>query len=256
MGWRGYIDDTHETVFFWSQKAACTTLFNMLADNMPERPESKSHFHLASMSYKACLTAIETRGYRSVIVARHPVSRSISAYFNKFLVYRDRRLLTRDDLEPFAQDLHDRFCQMVGATGCTENIISYEQFLATVVQMRADLEQKPEIPINGHWETQVPAILQKRGFRYDRIIHAEALDAELGAFCAEVGLIYRPRQLNRTRLAAERHEGYLGHLPAREVSALNFGPENFISEQTLATLEDYYRVDFEMLGYPPGAPQR
>ncbi|SOC06440.1 sulfotransferase family 2 domain-containing protein [Rhodobacter maris] len=256
MGWRGYIDDRHETVFFWSQKAACTTLFNMLADNMPERPKSKSHFHTKSVPYMDCLKAIETRGYRSVIVARHPVSRSISAYFNKFLVYRERPLLRRDDLEPFAQALHDRFCQMIGVEECVDNIISYEQFLATVAQMRADLAEKPQIPINGHWETQVPPILQERGFHYDRIIHAEALDAELGAFCAETGLTYRPRQLNRTPLAAERLQGYLGDRPAREVSGLKFGPENFISEETLARLDAYYRVDFEMLGYPPGAPRR
>ena len=70
---------------------------------------------------------------------------------------------------------------------------------------------------------------------------------------AELGLSYQPRALNRTKIADERHQGYLGDRPAREVSGLNFGYENFIAPATLARL---YGVDFEMLGYPPGAPQR
>ncbi|AOZ68098.1 hypothetical protein LPB142_01205 [Rhodobacter xanthinilyticus] len=255
MGWRGYIDDPHKTVFFWSQKAACTTLFNLLADNMPERPAAKSHFHTTSAPYQKCLEAIEKRGYRAVILARHPVTRSISAYFNKFLVYRDKRLMTRADLEPFAQVLHDKFCEITGQT-TEDNIITYEQFLDTVAAMRADLAEKPHIPINGHWETQVPPLLRERGFRYDRIVHVENLDAELAELCAELGLTHEPRTLNRTKIAAERHQGYLGDRPAREVSGLNFGYENFIAPATLARLERLYGVDFEMLGYPPGAPQR
>lgn len=249
MGWRGYIHDDSRTVFFWSQKAACTTLFNFLADTMPERPTEKRYFHTNSRPYRHCIEAIRNQGYYSVILARHPVTRVISAYFNKFCLYHGQALHTRADLEPFAQDLHDVFCARRGAV--TEaNIITFEDFLETVAHLH-ETRPKPGLPINGHWETQVPPFHQEIGLTYDTIVHVENLDTELGNLARRRGLEYTPRKMNRTDLRGTPHKGYLGTVPACDISSFSFGYDNFITRSTLKTIQDIYAVDFEVLGYPP-----
>jgi len=249
MGWRGYIHPPKKTVFFWSQKAACTSLFHFLADNIDVPPENKRYFHLNSQSYKQGLEAIRKQRYRSVILARHPVTRSISAYLNKFCVYRGKTLETRDDLEPFAQDLHDLYCVERGIK-TDRNIMTFAQFLDTVAALH-DQRQKTELPVNGHWETQVPAFLLEQGLRYDAVIHVETLDSELGALAAELGMTYQSRQMNKTNIAPERHAGSLIDVAGCDISKHNFGYENFISPLTLRRIQTLYAVDFQTFGYPP-----
>ncbi|MGR3698605.1 MAG: sulfotransferase family 2 domain-containing protein, partial [Roseovarius sp.] len=248
MGWRGYIHDDSRTVFFWSQKAACTTLFNFIADNMPSRPAQKQYFHANSAPFRGCAEALVTRNYRSVIVVRHPVTRVISAYFNKFCIYRGRPLLCRADLEPFAQDLHDVYCARTGADA-QDNSMSFEAFLDTIAHLHAS-RPRPENLINGHWETQVPAFYKEVGIHYDYVVHVERLDVELSRVARKLGLRHTPRVLNRTRLPETPVEGYLGKLSARQLSGMKFNYENFISPETLATIQGIYDIDFKTLGYP------
>ncbi|MFY0632362.1 MAG: sulfotransferase family 2 domain-containing protein [Vannielia sp.] len=248
MGWRGYIDEARGVVFFWSQKAACTTLFEFLTANMAERPADKHHFHDASKPTGPCREAIEGRGFASVILVRHPVTRIISAFFNKFCLYEGRRLAQRDDLESFARALHDQFCRRQGVK-LAENLMSFEQFLATIeAEMRA--RDKPHLPINGHWETQMPPWLAAQGFRHDVVLHVEALDRELGALAGELGMVWQPRRSNSTRTARRPEPGYLGDIPARRVALHGFGYDNFITPATLAQIRRMYAVDFESFGYP------
>lgn len=250
MGWRGYIDRTHGAVFFWSQKAACTTLFEMLADNMAERPQKKLHFHLHSAPGHRCREAISRHGLTSVILARHPASRAISAYLNKFCVYRGRRLESRRQLEPFAQELHDTHVRAAGGSPDTDdpNTITFEQFLDTVARMRAEAE-KPWLPINGHWETQVPPHWVEEGFRYDEVVHVERLTEELSALTDRLGMTWRPRAMNRSPVSPRPHDGYLGDVPAHDVARVAFGPANFLSEATLERIGRIYAGDYRTFGY-------
>lgn len=249
MGWRGYIHPPKKTVFFWSQKAACTSLFHFLADNMEERPEHKRFFHINSQSYKPCLQAIKRKRYRSVILVRHPVTRSISAYLNKFCTYRGKTLATRDDLEPFAQDLHDLYCAERGLS-TDHNIMSFAQFLDTVAALHSQ-RAKTELPVNGHWETQVPAFLLDQGLRYDDVIHVEALEKELGALAAKLGMTYHAKQMNKTGVARDKPSGSLIDVPGREVTQHNFGYESFITPLTLRRIQTLYATDFTTFGYAP-----
>ena len=248
MGWRGYIHDESRTVFFWSQKAACTTLFNFLADNMPSRPERKVYFHSHSAPFRGCAKALVTHKYRSVILVRHPVTRIISAYFNKFCIYRGRKLLCRADLESFAQDLHDLYCARSGADA-HDNSMSFEAFLDTVAHLHAT-RPRPQNLINGHWETQVPAFYKEEGIHYDFVVHVERLDVELSRVARKLGLRFTPRVLNRTRLPDNPVEGYLGNLSARAVGEMPFNYDNFITPATLAKIQNIYDIDFRTLGYP------
>ncbi|MDU8912155.1 sulfotransferase family 2 domain-containing protein [Aestuariicoccus sp. MJ-SS9] len=249
MGWRGYIDKIHGCVFFWSQKAACTTLFGFLADNMTPAPAHKKYFHTQSLPYHHCLPAIKRQRLQSAILVRHPVTRIISAYFNKFCLYQGRVLRTRDDLEPFARDLHDLYGQITGAPR-QANVMTFEGFLDAVAHLHANRD-KPRHPVNGHWETQVPPFLVAEGLRYDHIVHVERLDAEMTALARALGMRWTPRAMNRTeRGEGPLHPGYLGDVPARDVAGYAFSYDNFITDATLAKIHALYATDFEMFGYP------
>lgn len=250
MGWRGYIDDTRKTVFFWSQKAACTTLFNILAQNIPERPKHKKFFHAESRPHWVCLEAIQQQGYRSVILVRHPVTRVISAFFNKFCLYNGKQLRTRADLEVFARDLHDTFCDRLQIQ-TQDNVMHFGQFLDTVAHLHATRAQ-PRLPINGHWDTQIPPFMADMpDFRYDHVLHVENFEPEMAALADELDMTFQPRAMNRTKVTEQGHKGLLVQMQARHVADYAFGYRNFITPQTLAQIGAIYAPDFAMFGYPP-----
>ena len=249
MGWRGYIDHDRKTVFFWSQKAACTTLFRVLADNMKTPPAKKKFFHTASVPYWHCRPLIEGQGYRSVIVVRHPTIRAISAFFNKFVIYRRQPLLGRGDLESFAQDLHDAFVARTGAPP-EANTMSFEDYLDTVEELLAH-RPAPGHPVNGHWDTQAPeALVRDRRFSYDHIVHVERFDAEMHDLGRRIGLNVASKPENATPLATG-HDGYLGGVPAARVTEHAFGYENFLLPRTINQIARIYDVDFRAFGYDP-----
>ncbi len=248
MGWRGYIHSPRKTVFFWSQKAACTSLFGFLTEDIPSARGDKKFYHAHSDNYDVCLRTLRKEGYRSVIVARHPVTRCISAYFNKFCQYRSRPLRVRDDLEPFAQDLHDIYCETTGADP-EHNTMSFLQFL-DAIETRYAQRKEPDQPINGHWDSQVPAFLIPRGLYYDDIIHVEKLEQSMSAVAQRLDMPYRPRTMNRTNLATDIDAKILVDVPACDMTQYAFGYDNFITDQTLTRIHDIYPQDFKAFGYP------
>jgi len=248
MGWRGYIHPPRKTVFFWSQKAACTSLFNFLAGDIPTARDDKKFFHTHSAPYNACMKALYTQGYRSVILVRHPVTRCISAYFNKFCIYRDQPLRLRTDLEPFAQELHDLHCETTGADP-EYNTMSFLQFLDAIEASYAQRELTKH-PINGHWDSQVPPFLVPQGLYYDNILRVERLEYDMSAIAAHLEMPYQPRQMNRTPLAKETARQSMVDVPACDVTKQPFGYDNFITDTTLARIQKIYPQDFAALGYP------
>jgi hypothetical protein len=258
MGWRGIVDHDRQTVFFWSQKAACTTFFSLLGQNRTPRPESKQVFLHLSLPWQDCSHYLHERGYRSVIVARHPLSRLISAYLNKFVVHYGRPLRHHLGLEPFARDMHLGIC----ATAQRDpevNRTSFDEFLAAVARDHA-ARPDPWTPINGHWDTQVPPPLAARGFRYDRVVSVERLDSELADMARDLNLQWDGAALNRTDYAdaAQTEPGYLGHLGADQLHGRPYTAANFMSDAAVATAWHLHAGDYDVFGYdalpgPPGA---
>lgn len=249
MGWRGYIDDTRKTVFFWSQKAGCTTLFAILADNIDPRPTAAMYFHRQSAAYPRCLTAIREHGYRSAIVVRDPMPRAISAYLNKFCVYHDKPLTCRADLEVFAQALLDAHNARHGLD-LQSNTITFRQFLDSIAEMARN-RVSPRKPINGHWETQMPPFLVAEGFVHDHVVRLENFDTEFAALADLTGLRFVPRVMNRTARATQAVAGFLGDVPACEMAGQAFDYRNFIDDDTVAAVRMLYCTDYATFGYDP-----
>lgn len=256
MGWRGIVDHERETVFFWSQKAACTTFFALLGQNRTPRPESKQVFLHLSLPWADCRHYLSDRHYRSVIVARHPLSRLISAYLNKFVVHYGRPLRHHLGLEPFARDMHLDICAAAGRDP-TVNRTSFDEFLAAVARDHA-ARPDPWTPVNGHWDTQVPPPLAAWGYRYDRVVCVERLDVELAALARDLNLQWDGTALNRTDYADPAQAGadYLGHLGADMLHSRPYTAANFVSDATIATAWALHAGDYDVFGYGalPGPP--
>lgn len=253
MARRGYIDAHTRTVFFWSQKAACTTLFRTLSAAYGEDTRN-IHFIRRSKPWQDCLPLIRSEGYRSVVIARHPVLRAVSCYLNKFCIYRDLPLTRRGQLEIFAQALHDRYCTLNGLrTG--ENLMTFEDFLEIVSVLFAERPDANAPNVNGHWDTQVPPAMVEMGFRYDRVVHVENLNAEFAALCSEFGLPFDALAVNVTPVRPPSDgTPYLGRTPARAVALGQFDHAGFLSPQVIQRVSDLYAPDFAMFGYPAVPP--
>lgn len=247
MGWRGIVDHDRQTVFFWSQKAACTTFFALLGQNRTPRPESKQVFLHLSLPWRDCAHYLDRRGYRSVIVARHPLSRLISAYLNKFVVHYGRPLRHHLGLEPFARDMHQDICARAGRDPKV-NRTSFDEFLAAVTRDHA-ARPDPWTPINGHWDTQVPPPLAAQGFRYDRVVCVERLDSELAALARDLGMAWDGTALNRTDYAPAAAAGYLGDLGADQLHDRAYGADNFVSAASIDTAWALHAGDYDVFGY-------
>jgi hypothetical protein len=249
MARRGFVDIHSHTVFFWSQKAACMTLFRTLAAAYGEGTRN-IHFIRRSKPWQECLQLIHTEGYRSVVIARHPVLRAISCYLNKFCIYRDRPLTRRAQLEVFAQALHDRFCTGRGLQ-TDANVMSFEEFLATIATLFAERPDANAPSVNGHWDTQVPPAMVDAGFRYDRVVHVEQLNTEFAALCAELGLPFDASAVNATPIRPPAADaGYLGRTEARNVATGPFDHAGFLSQAVIDRVSGLYAPDFAMFGYP------
>ncbi len=246
MGRSAFADHPTRTVIFWSRKAACTSLFKTLMQRYPEA-QGHTNFFFSGLEWPGALKLIESNGYKSVIVARHPVNRSISCYLNKFCVRHGRSLADPDRLEGFSKDLLVRSHDVIPRSG-NRNDLTFEGFLDTIAWEHQNRENPNAATINPHWDTQVPPIFLSKKFNYDTVVHVEDFDTEFGAFCTENGLEYTPAAHNSTP-KAKGSAGYLGNIPADELGAQSYDFNSFINRKTLKKIYDIYEVDFKMFGY-------
>lgn len=250
MGWRGLVEHDRRAVIFWSQKAACTTLFMMLMQNMEVPPVRKRAFIARSKPTELCLSLVQNRGYLSVAVARHPVTRVISCYINKFAVYAGKSLRRHDDLKVMAARMHLDICAHAGRDA-TDNLTTFEEFVAGLDREFA-ARPDPRTPIDGHIDTQVPEWLPPTGFRHDVVVHVENLTEELTALATRLGLRYDGSAHNISRRnPGARQVAYLGNVPARDLIGYELDYQRFLSPATLASIARLYAPDYQMFGYPP-----
>lgn len=244
MGRRGIIDEATRTVFFWSAKSACQTLFQTLADHYGK---PKTAFNTGSQPWPLCVERIQKDGFRSVVLVRHPAIRLVSAYLNKFLDFQGKELRDRSQLEPFAQELFDRHRALHGGNS-SRNDLSFEAFLDTVVHMHR-VRRNPSGPdVNYHWDTQVPPRLLEMGVVYDHVLRVETLDRDLERLCANLGISYMPKRLNASQLGDAGH-GYLGDRVPAELFGRPYAHRDFLSKESLALIREIHDVDYRTFGY-------
>ncbi len=251
MGWRAYPDTGRKVLFFWSQKAACTSLFRLLADNMADPPEKKRYFIDRSVPHATARRLIETQGWRAAILARHPASRLLSSYLNKFVTHYGRPLHHHRHLEPFARELHLDICAAAGRPA-EDNLTTFEEFLDAVARQIA-ARPDPWSQVNGHWDTQAPPGQVGQPLAYDRVLRVERMETDLATLAAELRMAWTAPRLNATDYG-EGAGGYLGDRTPDELNRLRFRPGNFLTPANLERIAALHASDYRLFGYEVAPP--
>lgn len=246
MTYRGYIDQNTKHVFFWSPKCACTKLFDTLKHTYGDQ---RGYYNKNSSPWRECIEYAKNENFRTVALVRHPATRIVSAYANKFVVYRDKRLHHRSDLERFSKNLFDDYCFLYGKHH--EHIdMSFRMFLETIKTIKASGEDTGRRRINVHWQQQVPTPLIASGFQYDRVVKFEHFSSQFRALCTDLGLSFDSQHLNATQWKQHsQSERDLSDIPAAALDENEISVSSFLNKETLDLIYNIYRDDFLYLGY-------
>ncbi|WP_366552614.1 sulfotransferase family 2 domain-containing protein [Aquibaculum sediminis] len=240
MARRGFPSEENKTIYFWSPKCACTTLFRTLAFNFGR---GNRHYLRNSLRWAKCRPFIRA-GYRTVVITRHPVDRAISAYLNKFVIHR-KKAVTLETMESFSRELFLFHRAHFGGDPKT-NDLSFEEFV-DAIELQHHLRDSGKLQkINPHWDTQAPPGA-KRG-SYDVVAKVENFPADMKRMCEETGIKYLDASANKTPVATGVAE-YLGATPANLLDIGALSHENFVTENIRRRLFKIYQRDFEIFGY-------
>lgn len=262
------IDYKKKIVVFWSMKAACTSLTGWFYNRyLPAvyDPEAlgliKGHAPrewLRKNGYVADemvgMRLMADNGFTGIAWVRHPMSRAISAYINKFVDYNGTPLKQYEDLEPFAKTLARKLYAHKGWDLNAYNGFSFLDFLGFVQKVF----DAPETfgRLDPHFAPQLVNSYDENPF--DHILKVEDSEACETILSDQFGFPYTTRRANQSNYGTGLTDK-LDSLPATDLIPLygQFGPENLITEQSVALATSLYGQDYRIFGYdalPPAMP--
>lgn len=262
---QAYVDHREKIIVFWSPKAGCSSLTNWFLHSLLRasgqvtetthfggRPRVWLEQNGYRFDYKQAYNLASNAGYETLVLARHPVSRLISAYLNKFVVYNGTPITSFVQLEAFAQQLY------LEATGTTAQSaqshypgISFTGFIEYICQ-KIGQKTDAEPMLDHHWNTQCPFWLQERTFQYGKILYLEDMAAAQAWLQARSTIAWQAPVINATSYANSAHHD-CSDMPS---CALAGEPQlhsalNFINSTIIEKIADAFKVDFDYFGYNP-----
>jgi hypothetical protein len=243
---RAYVDQNRKIVFFWSPKAGCTALFNTL--RLTYGHDNK-YYLSNSQSWRDCFSYIE-KGFTAVALVRNPMDRILSSYVNKFVIYGNKPILFRQDMEKFSRRFFDKYRDLFGLS-TDENILTFRDFLSVIGVLFSARENPDDNTVDGHWDTQIPpGLAQEKDFRYDLIFDTKNFDKQLKPFCLERGFTFPEGRSNTSpwKTTDDTHP-FLGDLPGAELSQIKLSKSKFFDRRIADYIERLYEIDFRYLGY-------
>jgi hypothetical protein len=280
MQWSSYIDLYTKTVAFFSPKCACTAVDHWFAKGLltlnPElehqrvnaiegidfieegKPRIYLHTRGFRYSFPQSMRHVETNEYFVVHFTRHPATRLVSVFLNKFVNGRGQRLIEFSKLEPFAQDLVRRIYAInKWDTHPYKGIrfIDLVNFLHLAIA-QTGFRGMPEIDyIDHHWNTQLPPHV-RRGVHLtpNFVVHVETFDADIARLNTTLGVSFIPNRYNPSTFGGVEttSENLAGVFSLDLVkSDLVIRPHNLLSGPVIEALKQIYEVDFRYFGYLP-----
>lgn len=252
---RAFVVPEAKVVCFWSPKAANSSLGEWLVRGLWAKEHEASGLRYRDflketkrvLGFRRAADLAE-KGYDSFALVRHPHSRAVSAYVNKYLYNGEKRLDRFGRLESFAQ----RFIvECAGGDAEAYEGISFVDFLeATLRRVRGREGREPDL--NPHWNTQVPFHFRDVDFRYGAVIHLETLDDELPALAARLGIADSFPHRRRNRSGGGAVDGDAAEMSSLEIIRAGFVPSEaqLLTPRARALIDEAYEIDFSVLGYP------
>lgn len=259
MAGEAYIDHNREFVAFWSPKCACSAVAIWFAKGVlakPDVPKSQAArswlrdngYYYPYLEARQYVTEFR---YKSVIFARHPAARLVSAFINKFVKYGRRNLISFDDLQGFSKKLTQDIYQSLDKSIDQYIGITFNEFLDY-------LERAIFIdgtPLNNHWDSQIPRSPRPQMPECNYIVRTESFSSDLKIINSLLGIEYIPPKSNVTIFDSEIiNENILLDVPSSDIARLGqiVGNRNFLTPEVLNRIHSIYKIDYDFLAYEPG----
>lgn len=258
MAGEAYIDHNRKFVAFWSPKCACSAVVVWFAKGILANPDvpptqaarpwlSDNGYYSGYPEARRCVTEF---GYKSAIFARHPATRLVSAFINKFVNYGRRSLIYFDDLEGFSRELARNVYQSLNKSIDQYKGITFNEFLDY-------LERAIHIdgtPLNNHWDTQIPRPPRRPMPECNVIVKTESFNSDLKKVNSLLGIKYMPPKINATSFNAKIiNEDLLLDVPSSDIARLGqiVGINNFLTADVLDRIHHIYKIDYDFFDYEP-----
>ena len=246
MSHQGYIDRQKQLVWFWAPKCGATTLLKLL--KMNEYNLNRGHIPHSSSPFNECLQYIQDYNFSSIVFCRNPITRIISCFINKFVLYKNKPIYYRQDLENFSREFFDIFRKEKGFPQQEDRVlITFEDFLDIVSIIFQRQDNSNNRTVNHHWDTQVsPALLS---LIYDYIVPMEDFQDSIQYVASIFGVQVGNIHANKTNYTNQITSEYLGAIPSFFIDRSQLRIENFLTENNKRKIKNLYLHDFEMFGY-------
>ncbi|MBB4301713.1 hypothetical protein GGD81_000730 [Rhodobium orientis] len=270
---RAYVDHHQRICVFWSPKSASRTVLSWYAEafcgiNRLSGGKARRLTQIANYDVvRACYLA-NREGYFSAAFVRHPATRLLSAYLNKFVRAKRRPLTAFCDLVPYAQTAVRQIAALKGERFDEEGYegISFVDLLDLCEARIKSRDVEPDL--NAHWSTQVPFVAPVVKLSYDHVVAVETLADDMAPLVKAFGGTGPTEARNRTALDAGAPGGVpdaphnsasktaAADTPSARLAGERLDPSAFLTDAMLARIGEVFAQDFEHLGYDPRAPDR
>ena len=260
MSGESFVDHYRKIVVFWSPKCACTAVARWFSHGVLESNPtfskklpygSRQWLNRKGYSYRyvQARLLVEEFNYFSVYFCRHPATRFVSAFLDKFVVHNGQKLCSFHQLEPFAKALVRRIYEAQKRSVDDFNGIRFSDFLCYVENKI--LGSSNFVPLNHHWDTQLPRNVSNH-FNVDFLVHQESFADDIRKLNEKLHIDYVPKKENATTFHdAQVSEEYLIDLYSVDMakSNLKLGERNFLSSDVIKRLKQIYVIDYAYFGY-------
>lgn len=248
---KAYISNKHKLVVFWSPKCGCTSVVNWFYTNLlglPDLrlPKQRIFLRKYQKSYESAILLCKEKKYKSVAFVRNPISRSASAYINKFLYRRKKPILDFKNLELFSKSFYNKYLKYRKIKTSEYIGISFREYLEFILNCK-----ETNKILDYHFDTQTTSEFIIPDF----YVRLENFSKDLSYVNKEFGLSdYIPPVLNSTNdiMVNTLDENLmLDNMKSVELLSLNklVKKRNILSEYSLELINQIYEVDFLNLNY-------
>lgn len=270
MSGNAFVDHYRKLVVFWSPKCACTAVAswfengvlstNPCLKNIRNKKSINSRKWLIDngylYNYIQAWHLIKEFNYYSVQFTRHPASRLVSAYINKFVTYQGKSLSSLEHLEPFSRKV---VRQIYLAKGWEIDNYRGIRFIDLIEYLEEKMIRIPksvsgESLLDPHWDTQLPRRYETCVEKADFIVHQESFDLDLKSLNTNLSINFIPKKENSSKfISSEEYEGLLSEKFSSEINDLDvkLKPDNFLDIDILQRLKTIYKIDYEYFKYNP-----
>jgi hypothetical protein len=252
-----YWDAQRRLLVFWVPKSACTVVAHWYArgllglgkvDGGPRAWLIKNGHNLR---YPEALDVARQHQAHSIAFIRHPFDRLISAYLNKFVVFKDEPLDRFEKLELFAQRL---YCKIKGLKpGKAAESYQGISFLELLHEIDRHISAagSSESDLNGHINTQYPTMYRDAGYKPDEIFDIADLNQSLAILNQRYSCSYIPPARSNATTYSKWSGEYLADISSKVLARerIPVSKEGFASDATIKLARHAHAIDYQVFGF-------